>query len=252
MENTSLAVTITTPSFTLAAYTGGSESADTLALVLPGRLDTKDYAHMHGLVDFLASHGHFALSFDPPDTWESGGGIESYSTSNYIKAVHELIELYGKPTLLAGHSRGDSIAVLAGANHPSVTGIVAIMANCGSPAPPKETTKQTGFQVESRDLPPSTSHTDKQKLFDLPLHYFEDGQQYNPATLLKSCTKPKLLLAGTEDTICNPERVRQLYQDIPEPKQLHMLQSGHDYRYDPKTIAEIHRIIGDFLNTENL
>jgi len=57
-----------TRSFKLAAYIQGKPTADGLAIVLPGKLDTKDYAHMQSHVDFLAERGYLALSFDPPGT----------------------------------------------------------------------------------------------------------------------------------------------------------------------------------------
>lgn len=98
---------IKTESFNLAVYQKGSPDSKKLALVLPGRLDTKDYPHMRSHVDFLASKGYLALSFDPPGSWESEGDISLYLTTNYLKAVKELINHFGnKPTLLIGHSRG--------------------------------------------------------------------------------------------------------------------------------------------------
>ena len=62
---------IKTKTFELAAYTKGDQNSPKLALVLPGRLDTKDYIHNTSLVDYLSRRGYFALSFDPPGTWES-------------------------------------------------------------------------------------------------------------------------------------------------------------------------------------
>jgi hypothetical protein len=41
-------------SLRLATYARGNEKAQKLALVLPGRLDTKDYTHMISHVDYLA------------------------------------------------------------------------------------------------------------------------------------------------------------------------------------------------------
>ena len=78
---------IKTKSFELATISKGSDDSNKIALVLPGLLDTKDYTHMVSFVDFLSSKGYFALSFDAPGTWESSGGVELYTTSNYKKAV---------------------------------------------------------------------------------------------------------------------------------------------------------------------
>lgn len=80
------------PSFTIATYMQGNPDAEKLALVLPGKLDTKDYAHMRSHVDFLAERGYLALSFDPAGTWESPGDISLYTLNNYLKTIDELIE----------------------------------------------------------------------------------------------------------------------------------------------------------------
>src|SRR3990167_8571891 len=126
---------IKTKSFELAVYARGDEKASRVALVLPGRLDTKDYVHMTSHVDFLAKRGYHALSFDMPGTWESPGNIAEYTTTNYIKAVNELVDYLGnKPTLLLGHSRGGSVAILAGAVNKDVVGIIPIMATYGAPS----------------------------------------------------------------------------------------------------------------------
>src|SRR3989338_4759008 len=104
-----------TKSFDLAVYAKGDPASSKLAIIIPGRLDSKDYAHNTSLVDYLAGRGYFALSFDPPGTWESPGDIGLYTTTNLLKVVDELIEHFGnKPTLLAGQSRGGTVAMLAG------------------------------------------------------------------------------------------------------------------------------------------
>ncbi len=123
--------------FQLAANVKGDPNARKVALVLPGGLDTKDYVHMTSLVDFLANRGYLAVSFDMAGTWDSPGDISLYTTTNYIKAVHELIDYFGnRPTILAGHSRGGKVAIHAGADNPAVNAIVAIMASYGAPLPP--------------------------------------------------------------------------------------------------------------------
>src|SRR3972149_11567035 len=128
---------IKTKNFELAVYEKGNEGAAKIALVLPGRLDTKDYVHMRSHVDFLAANGFFALSFDPPGTWESPGGIELYTTTNCLVAVDELIAYFGnKPTLLAGHSRGGTVAMLAGTKNPHVDRFISIFSYYGAPSDP--------------------------------------------------------------------------------------------------------------------
>lgn len=238
---------VETPSFKLAVYARGDSNASKLALVLPGRLDTKDYAHMRGHVDFLAKKGYFALSFDPPGSWESPGRIEDYTTTTYIKAVNELIEHFGnKPTLLVGHSRGRAVTILAAVNNKNVTGVVPIMATYGAPSSPSPEDIKVGAHISFRDLPPGDTKTAEQKKFVLPLSYFADGQKYNPAEALKDFIGPKLLICGTQDEFTKPERVKEVYDLLAEPKMFLELNTEHDYRYNPDMIKKVNEAIGDF------
>ena len=242
---------IKTKSFELATYSDGNPESEKLALALPGRLDTKDYVHMKSHVDFLVNLGFFALSFDPPGTWESPGDISLFTTTNYIKAVNELIEHFGnKPTFLVGHSRGGTVSILTGASNPAVIGFAPIMATYGEPSSPKPEDIQKGFQMSYRDLPPGISKTDEQKEFALPINYFKDGEKYNVLDALEKCTKPKLLFYGSRDTFTAPGKVKEV--KIPEPKMLHELDCGHDYRRYPEKIEEVNKILSEFLGKYKL
>lgn len=238
-----------TKTFELAVYEKGDPNSPKLAIIIPGRLDTKDYVHNTSLVDFLATKGYFALSFDPAGTWESPGDIELYTTTNLIKSVDELIEHFGnKPTLLAGHSRGGTIAMLAGPKNPNVTHIIPIFSYYGAPRISADERIVDGKVMSYRDLPPGNAKTKEQKEFGLPLNYFEDGKQYNALAGLKNFTKPKLFFYGVEDDMNDPENVKVAYEDSAEPKEIHALKSDHDYRYHPEIIKEANKIIGLFLD----
>jgi pimeloyl-ACP methyl ester carboxylesterase len=232
---------IKTPSFELAVYLRGNLNAEKLALVLPGRLDTKNYPHMRSHVDFLASKGFLALSFDPPGTWESPGDITLYTVTNYLKAINELIEYFGnKPTIVIGHSRGGSMAMLAGVQNNHVTHIIAIMSR-SSPSTISETVRKNGFKISHRDTPSG------EKKFILPLSYFEDAAQYDMLAALATCTKPKLYILGTKDALVTPETVREIYEKSADPKQLCVIDSDHNYRHHPEKIIEVNALIETFL-----
>lgn len=242
---------IKTKSFRLATYSKGDESAKKLALVLPGQLDPKDYPHMISHVKYLAKKGFYALSFDPPGTWESPGDIELYTTTNYLKAINELIEYFGnKHTFLFGHSRGGSLAMLAGITNPNVFSFAAIMS--GYTYDPKIHTryndpewKDKGYKESWRDLPDSPK---EKRLFKLPYSFVEDQMQYDMAEGLSKCTKPKLFILGTRDTTAVPKLVRGAYDIAAEPKELYEIDSDHDYRYHPQLIEEVNKVIGNFLS----
>lgn len=239
-----------TKSFDLAVYQEGNKQAEKLALVLPGRLDSKDYVSMTSLVDYLADRGFLALSFDPPGSWESPGTPEDYTTTNYIKAVNELIALFDKPTFLVGHSRGGAVSILC-AKNPKVFAIAPIMASYAGASGPSDKDIAAGFYTTFRDSPPGTSRNGEKK-FTLPLSYFTDSEKYNPEAELKKFEGPKLLISATHDQFTPPEKVRQVFEDLSEPKMLVELNTTHDYRYFPDMVEGVNKAVGDFLKKPDL
>ncbi|MBU1975219.1 MAG: alpha/beta hydrolase [Nanoarchaeota archaeon] len=239
---------ITTNNFKLATYQKGSPQSNKLAIILPGRSDTKDYPHMRSHVDFLATKGYFALSFDPPGTWESEGDISIYSTTNYLKAVKEVIEYYGnKPTLLVGHSRGGSMAILAGTRINEVEAFISIMgrASYKTKAFIDGGWKEDGFHISKRDTP--KEYAEREKSFKLSFAFVEDSQQYDMIPDLKICNKPKLFIAGSKDVLVDPMKIKQACELSAEPKQFIMLESEHDYRLNDEMIKKVNTLIEDFI-----
>ena len=237
---------IETKNYKVAVYIKGDNNASKIAIVIPGRLDTKDYAAMTSHVDFLAEQGYLALSFDPPGTWESPGYISLYSTTSTLEAINELIEYFGnKPTLLVGHSRGGTNAMLVGISNPHVTSFVAVMSHAGPTT--VERPKDGQSVISYRDLPPGTEHTKDKKEFALPVSYFEDQEKYDATEGLKSRTKPKLFFYGTQDVLVSPESVKKMYELSAEPKMIHELNTEHDYRLHSEIIKEVNDTIGEFI-----
>lgn len=241
---------IRTQSFELSVLTRGSQDSVQLALILPGRLDTKDYGNFVSHAEYLAEKGFFAVAIDPPGTWGSLGDISLYTTTNYLRAINELIEYFSnRPTLLIGHSRGAAAAILASMSHSAISGIVPIMPNLGTPTAPGEQALRLGYKIEHRDLPPGTSVTIKQKEFRLPIAYWTDGAKYSPAEVFKQCTKPKLLVYGNQDDFTPTDEVLTLFKELPDPKVLVEVSSDHDYRYHEEVIAKVNEEIGKFVDT---
>ena len=240
---------IQTKSFNLAVYQKGSSESKKLALVLPGRLDTKDYPHMRKHVDFLASKGYIALSFDPPGTWESKGDISIFSTTNYIKAIEELIHYFdNKPTLLIGHSRGGSVAVIAGTKFQEVEKFISIMGKASYKNKKDSEWEKNGTKLHVRDTP--LEYAERTKSFDLSYEFVKDSWQYDSTEDLKHCTKPKIFIAGSKDTIVDKSVVQEVYDLSSEPKQIYIIESDHDYRKDENLIQEVNKIIGRFIESK--
>lgn len=241
---------ISTKSFELAIYAKGDVASSKLALILPGRLDTKDYVHMRSLVDHLSQRGYYAVSFDPPGTWESPGDSELYTTTNYLIAINELITYFdNRKTVLIGHSRGGSMAMLAGVRNPYVTHFAAIMSHHG---PTTTGTVLPGElpKISTRDLPPGTTRTKERKTFTLSADYFQDQLQYDVLEDLKTCVKPKLFVYGTKDELVSARHVKEMYRVAAEPKRLEVLETEHDYRLHPEVIEQVNQTVAEFLGVK--
>lgn len=242
---------IKTKSFDLAVYAKGYEKSDKVALVLPGLLDSKDYAHIVGHVDALAKTGFYALSFDPPGTWESDGDISLYTPSNYILAIHETIATLGnRPTFVMGHSRGATFSIATAATNPSIFAYAAIMPSHvkGDFRGKIDVFWETnGVRRLRRDLPPGGGA--EVSVFELPYSFFEEQVSYDFSNELASCTKPKLFVYATQDADAPPKRVRELYNAAVDPKEIFKLEGDHNYRLHPKLIEQVNAKILDFLDS---
>lgn len=244
-----LNVLIKTNSFELAAITKGDPESEKVAIALPGRLDTKDYWNFGSHLEVLANKGFYALAIDPPGTWESPGGIELFTTTNYIQAVNELIEqLGGKPTLLFGHSRGGATAALVAAQNSHVIGLVTVNESLGAPSSPDPKTISSGFYTDHRDLPPGDHKTVKQKELRVPLAYFADGRKYDDSESLKRVRVPKLLFYSEDDEFTSTNEFEKIFVSLPEPKVSYKLSGTHDYRYYPEAVEEVNLKVSSFIN----
>ncbi len=245
---------VKTKSFQLAVNSKGDSSSKRLALVLPGKLDTKDYPHMKSHVEFLASRGFFALSFDPPGTWESPGEISLYSTTNYVKSVHELISLYeNRPALVVGHSRGGSVAIITGSENPNIFAFVSVMGSLSKGHFQKEADdylKKNENRISERDNPVGGKIEKKQ--FRLPFSFYEDQAKYDLTDDILKSQKPKLFILGKQDKLVPPDVIRESYQMYSEPKELHAIDCGHDYRKHPDKIEEVNRAVESFIFKFNI
>lgn len=238
---------IKTHSFEIAANIFGDDNASRVAILMPGRLDTKDYISFTIHAEYLAQRGYLVAAIDMPGTWDSPGSLSDYTTSTYIQVINELIEDFGnRPTLLLGHSRGGATAMLVSTN-PAVAAIVVVNAAYGNPSVPEPEEVVNGFLREERDLPPGNVRTEVKVSFELPMNYFNEGARHNPVQALKDFKKPKLLIHATEDEFVSVLKVKEIYETLGEPKSFREIDGTHDYRLFPEVIQTVNDALGKFL-----
>lgn len=234
---------VKTKNFQLAINEYGNNDADKLCLLMPGRLDTKDYANFVSHGYYLSELGYCVIALDPPYTWDSPGDLGNYTTTTYVQAINELIDFFGnKKTLLLGHSRGGATAMLASQNQ-NVEAIILVNAAYGSPTPPDESKLVNGCLPESRDIPPGDKRTEQQRKFLLPMAYFNDGNKHDPVGALKVFQGAKLLVHATKDEFCSPDKVKMIFDDLAEPKTYLEIDCTHDYRLFPEVIEQVNHAV---------
>ncbi len=241
---------IQTSKFQISAYVRGDESAEKVAIIMPGFLDTKDYAHVRSHVEFLGDRGYYAIGIDMPGTWGSSGAISDFTITNCLRVVDELLKKFNKPAILVGHSNGGRIALHAAARNDHVSAVVAIMSplqtlsvNVQSESVKKW--RETGLRLSRRDLP---NDAEKFQEFTVPLSFLEDSQRYNLVGELPKIAVPKLFVAGKQDVIILPKEVKQAYTLAAKPKRYRIVDSTHDYRRTSATVELVNEIIDQFLS----
>lgn len=233
-----------------------------LAVILPGFLDSKDYPSLVQLGKDLSKLGFTVVRFNPTGTWDSGGNMEEYSVSQYLKdiqcVVDQMVLKNNRPfkeIIVLGHSLGAMVSILYGVRNDRVSVVVAIM-------PPQTFVrpenfqdrvvnwKTEGFKVSTRDLPGNRSKTVEYKI---PFSFVEDAMRYDALRAVSDLHKPLLLLVGDLDDLISPKHVKEIYKQANGPKKFIVLKGmGHDYRLNDEEIPIVNRHIIDFLKEHGL
>jgi len=220
-----------------------SSSADTALLVLlHGHTGWKEELHLESLSKTLTEHGISCLRFDCPGIGESDGTIkDSYRVSNYITACNDVISwaMDNLPTnpkkiFIAGHSKGGLVAIQVASTNPVIKACVGIQASGAVP-------------VKAAELVDTVMQTEIFGNVTIPKEYFIDRAKYSSVSIVKDLNIPLLLIAGSHDLIVPAEQVQQIFAAANEPREYSEYAVDHDYKNDPKNLAEINSDIVNFL-----
>lgn len=217
-----------------------------LAILCPGYLDTKDYAHLASLANELTKQGYTVVRFDPTGTWESEGDISEYLTSQYLEDIGSVLERMlreGKYThvLLGGHSRGGQVSVLYAARDPRISQVLGIMPSHGlMTGKRREDWEKTGVSISQRDLP---NEGEGMREYRVPFQHVLDREQYDALNEVKKIKVPIVFIAGELDILVPPEKVKKLFDNANEPKKFILAQGiDHEYRHRPAEIEKINAL----------
>lgn len=217
-----------------------------LALLLPGYLDSPDYAHMLHFQSELESMGYVVHRVDPCHLWERGD-ISQYTLSNYIAQIRQLIEQYSseKPeeVVLIGHSLGGLVAIIAGARIEAVTSVVSLCPPADLTASAKKW-QPSGVRHSQRDLPDNPAQF---RSFDVPQTFVDDALQYSAKEEVKALTKPLMLFIALDDDVVLPASTEAIAANAHSADVIRQPNMGHSFRHFPDQTAVVMREIVRFL-----
>lgn len=230
-----------------------------LAILLPGFLDSKDYAHLVDLDNRLKKQGYLTIRINPTGTWGDEKNIDKYSISQYLDDVDDTIERaterYGKlnEIVLAGHSLGGTIAMLYASGHNNITTVVAIMSPStylrGENEEKIKKWRDEGLKTSIRDLPNDSS---AKKKFVLPYRFIEDAQKYDASKEISKFKGDLLLIAGEKDNCVSLDQIKNVYDAANQHKELILIEDiGHDYRHNQPEIQIVNHEITNFIKKRN-
>ncbi|MCR4328234.1 MAG: alpha/beta hydrolase [Patescibacteria group bacterium] len=221
--------------------------AGRLAILCPGYVDSKDYAHLVGLAEELCTCGYAVVRFEPTGTWESEDTIEDYTNTQYladIKSVLEYMLQEEKYTniLLGGHNRGGQVAILYAASDSRITQVVAIMPSSAESLKLKDPAawEREGFRISKRDTPDGKGTRE----FRVPYSHVKDRAGFDVVGAVKNAHAAMLIVTGDKDVVVSPESVKLIFDNANEPKKFIVLKDiGHDYRHNPEEVKIVNRRI---------
>lgn len=221
-----------------------------LAIILPGYLDSKDYAHLVDLDFRLQNLGYQTARINPAGVWGAAENISKYSISRCLRDVDDEIKKHGQSDeiILLGHSLGGMVAMLYAASHENIKTVVAIMSpsvySRGENEEKVAKWQEEGFRTSVRDLP----NEDGTKKFQVPFSFIEDAKKYDVAKSISNFRRSLLLIAGEKDDVVSFDQIQSAYENANEPKKLIIIEGiGHDYRHNQDEIKIVNDKIMDYI-----
>lgn len=227
-----------------------------LAFVMHGLGGFKEQKHIVTVAEALRENGYTTVRFDTTNTFgESDGRYEDATTTNYFEDLEDIVAWatgqpwYREPFLMAGHSLGAysicrfaqkyprKVAALIPLS-PMVSGKLSVEANPTE----YEEWKKAGWRIsESRSKPGTIKR--------LPWSHMEDRLKHDLLPEVSLLIMPTLFIVASGDDTTPAAHVRLLYDAMPGPKRLHIIQ-GDDHTFrTPEELDEIHRVIAEWLLT---
>jgi pimeloyl-ACP methyl ester carboxylesterase len=231
-----------------------------LAFVMHGLSGNKEQAHIQAIAISFSDNNYSVVLFDTANTFgESDGKFENATLTNYYEDLEDVIswsktqQWYLEPFALAGHSLGGySVAWYAENNPQEISFIVPVSpvvsgklsADAHIKYEPEEFKlwKETGWREDVSSTRPDIAKK-------LPWSHMEDRLTHDLFPKVKNLTMPSLVIVGENDTSTPVEHVQIFNDQIPEPKQFHIIKNApHTFR-SQSDLKELTDTISNFIKS---
>lgn len=229
-----------------------------LVFIMHGLGGFKEQPQILAFNDVFRKYGFTTVRFDTTNSiGESDGKFEDATITNYYEDLEDVIAWaqdkpwYEEPFVLVGHSQGSICTALYAEKNPTqlralvslspiVSGKLTVEAhNTYKPDEFREWQKTGWLTQESVSKPGLMKR--------LPWSHITDRLQYDLMPDTKALTMPFLTVVGEHDTSTPPGHVKLLFDAVPGPKEMHIIQgASHTFR-DPKHLDNIQKIIGKWI-----
>jgi pimeloyl-ACP methyl ester carboxylesterase len=241
------------PTF-ITPWVRAAPRSETLAVLIPGFLDSRSWAGTRTLAAELQSSGRTAVSFDPRGTFRTLGDPEQIKPSVQVCDTISAIGMVRphERTVLIGHSFGASIALLAAAEDPRVTDVVAIM-------PPRcfvwprdyDAARDNWRRTKIRRFDVAAPGSSVQWQFKVPHSVVDDAVERDlPGTLRRLRHDQRILfVAGRDDTVIPSATVKKLFTECHSARKTFVvLPVCHDYRDHPEQLRMVNAAVLHWLD----
>ncbi len=229
-----------------------------LVFIMHGLGGFKEQPQILAFNDVFRKYGFTTVRFDTTNSiGESDGRFEDATTTGFCNDLEDVIawaqkeHWYKEPFVLVGQSLG-GICISEYAEKyphkvwalvtvsPVVSGKLSVEAYERYKPKEFEQWKKTGWLTQESVSKPGV-------IKRLPWSHFEDRMRYDLIPQAGTLTMPFLTIVGEHDTSTPPYHVKQLFDAVPGPKEMHIIRgTPHRFR-DQKHLDNIQKIIGKWI-----
>lgn len=238
----------------LSSITRVGTDCHSIAILLPGFLDSNRYLKMKVFAKGLNKLGYATLQLDPCGLWYGEGTDKTYTVTGYLADIERALEAMltevssPKDVLLLGHSMGAFLAIIAASKLNEVTSVCSL-------CPPdslkrlseKGDWKKTGLKTSTRQLPEDSTQI---RTFILPYSFAEDMLQYEALDVIGSLKARLMIGISMKDEAVRVEATERLVSAAKNSHVVRFERMDHHFNNNLKDTEIVWRHIAGFLQQQ--